>query len=98
MGVRFEDRAERPAGAYDPRRGQHSSTRILEWLEARRPAGTHLLAVLVRSLVAAADHADVVIAVRCEGVFKGILEIGALNALDVGEARGEMRDLRFRSV
>jgi archaemetzincin len=41
--ARVEEVAERPAAAFDPRRGQHSSTRILEWLEARRPDDAHLL-------------------------------------------------------
>jgi archaemetzincin len=31
--------AERPRGAFDARRGQHSSTRILEWLVERVPDG-----------------------------------------------------------
>jgi len=31
---------ERPADAYDARRNQHSSTRILKWLNAIRPGGT----------------------------------------------------------
>ena len=43
MPARLEEVAERPTAAFDPRRGQHSSTRILEWLEARRPDDAHLL-------------------------------------------------------
>ncbi len=31
--------AQRPEGTLDPRRGQHSSTKILGWLAANRPAG-----------------------------------------------------------
>jgi archaemetzincin len=31
--------AERPEGTLDPRRGQHSSTKILHWLADHRPAG-----------------------------------------------------------
>lgn len=31
--------AERPSGAFDPRRGQHSSSRILEWLVGQMPPG-----------------------------------------------------------
>jgi archaemetzincin len=34
--VRIREAGERPADAYDPRRGQHSSARILEWLSERR--------------------------------------------------------------
>lgn len=34
--VRVRATGERPEGVYDPRRGQHSSTRILEWLSDRR--------------------------------------------------------------
>ncbi len=30
---------ERPEGSWDPRRGQHSSSRILAWLAGRVPAG-----------------------------------------------------------
>jgi archaemetzincin len=33
----LETFAERPAGAFDPRRGQHSSTRILAWMCERLP-------------------------------------------------------------
>ena len=32
---------ERPADAFDPRRQQHSSTRILQWLVDRRPEYAH---------------------------------------------------------
>jgi archaemetzincin len=31
---------ERPAGTYDPRRGQHASAQVLEWLVRHRPEGS----------------------------------------------------------
>jgi archaemetzincin len=34
---------ERPSGAFDPRRGQHSSSLILAWLVTSRPAGASRL-------------------------------------------------------
>jgi archaemetzincin len=37
--ARLEDVAERPLDAYDARRRQHSSTRILAWLAGRAPDG-----------------------------------------------------------
>ncbi|MEI6667839.1 MAG: peptidase M54 [Acidobacteriota bacterium] len=43
--VRIERRPDRPTQAFDPKRGQHSSTQILKWLVARAPAGTRTLAV-----------------------------------------------------
>ncbi len=36
--VTRRDPADRPPDSFDPRRGQHSSTRILHWLADRRPA------------------------------------------------------------
>ena len=44
--VRIRDVPQRPPDSFDPRRGQHSSTRILRWLEAsRRPGATKVLAL-----------------------------------------------------
>jgi len=37
--VRLERHAERPTHAFDPRRGQHSSSQILKWLVGRAPSG-----------------------------------------------------------
>jgi archaemetzincin len=39
LPVRLHDSPERPDGAWDARRGQHSSSRILVWLQERRPPG-----------------------------------------------------------
>jgi archaemetzincin len=40
VGVRRYSHADRPTHAFDPRRGQHSSTAILKWLVERgQPAG-----------------------------------------------------------
>jgi archaemetzincin len=36
---------ERPAEAFDPRRRQHETSRILRWLEERHPEGEKVLAV-----------------------------------------------------
>jgi archaemetzincin len=52
MGAVFElpvivwQQSERPAGTYDVRRRQHSSTGMLRWLASRKPAGaTKLLGI-----------------------------------------------------
>lgn len=46
LPVRLETVNARPDGAFDPRRNQHSSTRILNWLSHHYPKGaTRLLAV-----------------------------------------------------
>ncbi len=37
--VRMLTTRDRPADSLDPRRGQHSSTRILQWLAPRKPEG-----------------------------------------------------------
>ena len=37
--------ADRPTHAFDPRRGQHSSTEILKWLVGRPQPGGHMLAL-----------------------------------------------------
>jgi archaemetzincin len=37
---------DRPVDAFDPRRQQHSSTRILQWLVDRRPADAHKVLAL----------------------------------------------------
>jgi archaemetzincin len=37
---------ERPVDAFDPRRQQHSSTRILQWLLERRPESAHRVLAL----------------------------------------------------
>jgi archaemetzincin len=44
--VRLRESAQRPADSFDPRRGQHSSTRILRWLAASRRPGTAKLLAL----------------------------------------------------
>lgn len=41
LPVRLWHRAERPDAAYDPRRQQYSSTRILKWLIENRPESAH---------------------------------------------------------
>ena len=45
MKARVERRPDRPTQAFDPKRGQHSSTQILKWLVGRSPAGGRTLAV-----------------------------------------------------
>jgi len=43
--VRVDRQPDRPAHAFDPRRGQHSSTEILKWLVGRSRAGARTLAI-----------------------------------------------------
>jgi archaemetzincin len=43
--ARLYRHADRPHHAFDPRRGQHSSTAILKWLVARNPPAHRTLAV-----------------------------------------------------
>jgi len=45
-GVHVWSGRDRPADAFDPRRQQHSSTRILQWLVDRRPAEAHKVLAL----------------------------------------------------
>lgn len=40
LPVRFLAAVDRPADAYDPRRGQHASSKILSWLADRAPEGS----------------------------------------------------------
>jgi archaemetzincin len=44
-GVRTGFEPERPAEAFDPRRGQYESGRILKWLEARHDGTAKVLAI-----------------------------------------------------
>jgi archaemetzincin len=46
LPVRLDAPAGRPDGAFDEKRGQHSSRRILQWLAANRPRGAARLAGL----------------------------------------------------
>ena len=43
--ARFYRHPDRPAHAFDPRRGQHSSTTILKWLVGREQPGHRTLAI-----------------------------------------------------
>lgn len=45
VSVRVDRRPERPTQAFDPKRGQHSSTQILKWLVGRTSAGGRTLGV-----------------------------------------------------
>jgi archaemetzincin len=45
VSTRFFRGPERPTHAFDPRRGQHSSTQILRWLVARQHPAGRVLAV-----------------------------------------------------
>jgi archaemetzincin len=45
VSVRVDRRPERPTQAFDPKRGQHSSTQILKWLVGRASAGGRTLGV-----------------------------------------------------
>ena len=45
VSVRIDHRPDRPTDAFDPRRGQHSSTQILKWLVGRSPGSSRMLAV-----------------------------------------------------
>lgn len=38
MTTTIHDSVDRPRDTFDPRRGQHASSRVLEWLTERRPA------------------------------------------------------------
>jgi archaemetzincin len=48
--VELWDSAERPQGAYDPRRKQHASGKILKWLLEAGPGGGKVLGVTDRDL------------------------------------------------
>lgn len=41
LSARLHAVSDRPADAYDPRRGQHTSAKILSWLSGRAPEGSH---------------------------------------------------------